>query len=145
MSRVNRSAEQERALRSRIMSAVRHEGTAPELAVRSRLHRMGLRFRLHAQLPGRPDIVLPRHRWAIFVHGCFWHRHHGCSLASMPSSNVAFWRDKFDRNIARDARVVRELRSLGWRVSVIWECETRDRAHLDRRLKKLVPPSGLRR
>jgi len=94
--------------------------------VRRALHAMGKRFRLFRRdLPGRPDIVLPRYRIALFVHGCFWHRHEGCRLSSTPKTRIEFWNDKFVTNIARDARNVAELRALGWRVGVIWECETR--------------------
>lgn len=109
--------------RSERMSRIRGTDTAPELALRSALHRLGLRYRLHAnELPGKPDIVLPRHGTVIFVHGCFWHRHRGCSIANMPKSNADFWLGKFDRNVRRDARNARALRAAGWRVLVAWEC-----------------------
>jgi DNA mismatch endonuclease (patch repair protein) len=95
------------------------------MIVRRTLHAMGLRFRLFRRdLPGRPDIVLPKHRLVIFVHGCFWHRHGGCGLSSTPKTRVEFWTEKFATNIARDARNTAELRDLGFRVGVIWECET---------------------
>lgn len=87
------------------------------------MHALGLRFRLHARLPGKPDIVLPRYKAVVFVHGCFWHRHIGCKVASTPKSNTAFWEEKFDRNVTRDDRVRRELEDAGWRVYVAWECE----------------------
>ena len=113
--------------RSRIMRAVRRRDTPPELAVRKALHAMGLRFRLHrTDLPGTPDVVLPRWRVALFVHGCFWHRHPGCPKATVPKSNRAYWESKFAANVARDARVSSELEEMGWKVVVIWECETRD-------------------
>lgn len=85
---------------------------------------MGFRFRLHRKdLPGKPDIVLPRYRTAVFVHGCFWHRHDGCKVATTPKSNIGFWQEKFDRNVARDARSVELLKAQGWTVIVVWECE----------------------
>jgi DNA mismatch endonuclease (patch repair protein) len=114
-------------VRSRMMAGIRGQNTAPELAVRKMLHAMGYRFRLHRRdLPGSPDIVLPKYKTAIQVHGCYWHRHPGCRYASTPSSNVEFWLKKFDENVARDQRQQAELELLGWRVVVIWECETRD-------------------
>lgn len=112
------------AERSIRMGRIRAKDTKPELALRRALHVKGLRFRLHgAKLPGKPDIVLPKHKAVIFVHGCFWHRHEGCKVASTPKSNTGFWVDKFDRNIARDARNIALLVELGWRVLVVWECE----------------------
>lgn len=113
----------DRATRSRMMSRIRGRDTKPELLVRSGLHRQGLRFTLHARLPGHPDIVLPRFRTAIFVHGCFWHRHPGCKYATTPSGNADFWQRKFSENVGRDARVQRALEETGWRVMTIWECE----------------------
>lgn len=117
----------DRATRSRMMSGIRGKDTKPELIVRSFLHRSGLRFRLHAKLPGRPDLVLPKYRAVIFVHGCFWHRHNGCRYATTPTSNAAFWREKFDVNVRRDARNKRQLRDLGWTVRVIWSCQLNQR------------------
>ena len=125
---------------SRRLAAVRTRDTAPEMIVRRMLHRMGCRFRLHrADLPGRPDIVLPRHGVALFVHGCFWHRHGDCPLARDPARNSASWRAKFARNVERDARNRAALEELGWRVEVIWECETGDPAGLGRRLRRMFP------
>lgn len=110
--------------RSELMAGIRGQNTAPELAVRRIAHAMGLRFRLHRKnLPGRPDLVFPRHRLAVFVHGCFWHQHQECRFAHIPKSRVSFWKDKFAANIARDQRNIAALHSLGWRVLVIWECE----------------------
>jgi DNA mismatch endonuclease (patch repair protein) len=110
--------------RSERMSRIRSSNTSPEVALRRALHALGLRFRLHRKdLPGRPDIVLPRYRTAIFVHGCFWHRHDGCKIASTPKSNTEFWMEKFNRNIARDTRSREMLEAQGWRVIVVWECE----------------------
>lgn len=113
----------DKATRSRMMSRIGGKNTSPEVAVRRFLHREGLRFRIHRRdLPGRPDVVLPRYRTVVFVHGCFWHRHAGCRYATTPSTNVAFWEKKFGQNVTRDARNLRELRRLGWRTIVIWEC-----------------------
>lgn len=121
--------------RSEIMSHVRGRDTAPELRLRRLVHGMGYRYRLHVVgLPGRPDMVLARHRAVIFMHGCFWHRHEGCALARMPKSRLEFWQPKLDANRERDARNVRELRRLGWRVLVVWECELGDEARLRRRV-----------
>lgn len=117
----------DRATRSRIMSGIRGKDTRPELQVRSFLHRAGLRFCLHPKLPGKPDLVFPRFRTALFVHGCFWHRHEGCRLATTPSSNTLFWQKKFTENVNRDARKERQLEGLGWRVLVVWACELNDR------------------
>lgn len=125
--------------RSRIMGRVKSRDTVPELAVRSVVHRLGFRFRLcRRDLPGCPDLVLPRHRCVIFVHGCFWHRHKGCQHATMPSSNVRYWRKKFNRNKTRDARIVLQLRQLGWNVLTIWECQTKTELNLRRLLKKTL-------
>lgn len=111
-------------VRSRIMSRIRGKDTAPERVVRSYLHRRGVRFRLTRRgLPGTPDIVLPRYRTVIFVHGCFWHQHPGCQHYGVPKTRQEYWRAKFDRTAERDARKVRELCSLGWKVQIIWECE----------------------
>jgi DNA mismatch endonuclease, patch repair protein len=122
--------------RSRLMARVRQKHTTAELRVRSVLHRLGYRFRLHPRnLPGRPDIVLPKHRTAIFVHGCFWHQHSGCSKASMPKTRQEFWAAKFRANIERDERKERALRDLGWHVVTLWECETRSADNLKERLR----------
>ena len=112
----------DRATRSRMMSGIRGRDTKPEKLVRSFLHRAGLRFRLHASLPGKPDLVFPKHHAVVFVHGCFWHRHAGCRYATMPTTNAAFWQAKFAANVARDNRVTRQLRKEGWRVYVAWSC-----------------------
>lgn len=123
------------AARSRLMAAVRGKDTTPELLVRRMLHRAGLRFRLHrADLPGHPDLVFVRQRTAIFVHGCFWHRHPRCRRTTTPAANRQFWLDKFRANRLRDRRVVRELARLGWRSIIVWECETRETDRLRRRL-----------
>jgi len=112
-------------IRSKMMRGIRGKDTAPEKAVRSVLHSEGLRFRIHRRgLPGTPDIVLPRYRTVIFVHGCFWHQHPGCRHSGVPKRNAPYWRAKFERIAERDARKIRELEALGWAVKVVWECET---------------------
>ncbi len=124
--------------RSWNMSRIRSENTSPERLVRSLLHGMGYRFRLHRKdLPGKPDIVLPKYKTVIEVRGCFWHRHQGCKQASTPKSNEAFWQEKFSRNVARDRRNTRLLKKLGWRVIIIWECETKAENRLMKKLAKL--------
>lgn len=125
--------------RSANMARVRGKDTGPELRVRRIAHRMGLRFRLHRKdLPGKPDLVFPKHRLAVFVHGCFWHRHPGCSRASMPSTRVDFWEAKFAANVERDARQVAALEAQGWRVLVLWECRLKDEALIEAALKEAV-------
>ena len=116
-----------REQRSRIMSAIRGSHTRPELILRAALHRRGLRFRLHAPLPGKPDIVLPRHRLAIFVHGCFWHQHRNCKDGRRPRSNQAYWNPKFRRITLRDQAAIKTLKSMGYDVRVFWECEIETR------------------
>jgi DNA mismatch endonuclease (patch repair protein) len=130
-------------MRSALMSKVRGKDTQPELIVRRKLHELGGRFRLHRRdLPGSPDIVMPSRNVALFVHGCFWHRHENCKMASMPKTRQDFWREKFDANMARDQRNMTDLERLGWRVEVIWECETRKREALSGRLKHLLTNSS---
>lgn len=131
----------DRKTRSRMMSGIRGKNTKPELIVRSYLHRAGLRFRLHRRdLPGRPDLVLPRFRTVVFVHGCFWHRHRACRFSYTPSSNTKFWQAKFDGNVERDRRKTLALRKLGWRVLVVWECSLSDRKleRLARRIRGAI-------
>ena len=112
--------------RSWIMSRVKGRDTKPEVLVRSFVHRMGYRFRVHRrELPGNPDIVLARHRKVIFVHGCFWHGHKGCSRSRRPTTNENFWNNKLNGNIKRDRLNCRELRRMRWKVLVVWECETK--------------------
>ncbi len=116
------------------MSGIRGRHTMPELAVRKALFAAGFRYRLHSKnLPGRPDIALPKWHCAVFVHGCFWHRHPGCKFAYTPKSNVRFWLKKFNENVQRDKSTGAALRKAGWRVLIIWECQTNDRS-----LKKLI-------
>jgi len=110
--------------RSWNMSRIRSSDTKPEMLMRSLLHRIGFRFRVHCRnLPGRPDIVLPRYRTVIFIHGCFWHQHAGCTEASRPSSNTRYWSSKLEANVKRDRRHRRLLRQKGWRALRFWECE----------------------
>lgn len=110
-----------------MMAGIKGRDTGPEITLRKALHRRGLRYRLHGpRLPGRPDIVLPRHRTVVLVHGCFWHRH-GCYLTSTPASNSDFWQAKFAGTVQRDARQTHELVELGWRVATVWECALRER------------------
>lgn len=124
------------------MRSVRRANTAPEMEVRRALHAMGLRFRLHRKdLPGTPDIVLPRYRTAIFVNGCFWHRHEDCSKSTNPRTRAEFWAKKFSENAARDLRKSYALSSLGWSVITIWQCETERREDLRRILESRVHPS----
>ncbi len=113
-----------RKKRSWIMGRIRSKNTKPEIIARSVLHRMGFRFSLRRKdLPGRPDIVLSKHKTVVFVHGCFWHRHRDCRISSMPKSRVGFWKNKFENNISRDRKNKCELRRLGWNVLVLWECQ----------------------
>lgn len=112
------------AQRSERMSRIRSKDTKPEIALRKALHRQGFRFRVHKTgMPGKPDIVLAKFRTAIFVHGCFWHRHPGCKVATTPKSNTRFWLDKFSRNVERDKWALSQLEGAGWQVIVVWECE----------------------
>lgn len=114
--------------RSKNMAAVKNKNTTPEIHVRKILHSMGFRFRLHRRdLPGCPDIVLPKHRLCIFVHGCFWHQHPNCKRATFPETRKEFWAEKFEKNKLRDEIAVRELRRLGWQTIIIWECETKNK------------------
>ena len=117
------------------MALIKGKNTRPELRLRRALHQAGLRYRLHAKdLPGSPDIVFRPSKLALFVHGCYWHRHKGCRLTTTPKTNSEFWLRKFSANVARDSKVRQELESLGWKVFIAWECQTRD----DRSLFALV-------
>lgn len=132
----------DRVTRRRVMQSIRKKDTGPERRVRSALHERGLRFRLHcSDLPGSPDIVLPRHQVVVLVHGCFWHQHR-CKFGKSPKSNLDYWLPKLARNRQRDIEVRRRLRKLDWRVVVIWECETlhpdRLAAVIERRLAHLL-------
>jgi DNA mismatch endonuclease, patch repair protein len=126
MSRRRSTDTLSRAKRSALMSRVRSRNSAPEMQVRSALHGAGFRFRLHRRdLPGKPDIVLPKYRAVVLVHGCFWHQHRNCKKTTLPKQNASFWAKKLRSNVLRDRRVQRRLRDLGWRVIVVWECEVR--------------------
>ena len=125
--------------RSRNMSAIKSKNTKPEIKVRKILHSMGYRFRLHSKdLPGSPDIVLPKYKTVIFVHGCFWHRHENCKYASTPKTRKEFWNKKFTENKKRDSEIQEKIKILDWRSVVIWECETKNIENLrEERFKKL--------
>ncbi|MBN1558783.1 DNA mismatch endonuclease Vsr [candidate division KSB1 bacterium] len=120
------------------MTQVKSTNTKAEIYVRSLLHQMGYRFRLHrADLPGKPDIVLPRYKTAIFVHGCFWHRHKNCNRAKMPRTNIEYWEKKFKKNVSRDRWIKNQLEFLGWNVMVIWECELKKKNELKEKLEEI--------
>jgi DNA mismatch endonuclease (patch repair protein) len=122
----------DKVTRSRMMSGIQGKNTKPELLVRKYLHGRGLRFRLHAkELPGKPDLVFPKYKAVVFVHGCFWHGH-DCPLFKWPTSNALFWRNKIERNRAKDMEVLAALRKAGWRVMVIWECTLKGKVEIDR-------------
>lgn len=124
--------------RSRNMSAVKQRDTGPEIIVRKLLHKLRFRFRLCRKgLPGTPDIVLPKYKTCIFVHGCFWHHHVGCKRATLPKSNKRFWQEKILRNQERDSVNIHDLEDQGWKVLVVWECETKDIAKLELKLSAL--------
>ena len=125
--------------RSWIMSRVKGRDTKPEILVRSLVHLMGFRFRIHRRdLPGNPDIVLPRYGKVIFVHGCFWHGHKRCPRSKRPSTNKGFWNKKLDENIERDKRFRRKLRRMGWKVLVVWQCEIRKPEKLLGKLERFL-------
>ena len=125
--------------RSELMAGIKGKNTKPELIVRAMAHKLGLRFRLHRKdLPGRPDLVFPKYNLAIFVHGCFWHQHEGCSIAHIPKTRSDYWVEKFKRNICRDKQNEETLRSLGWHVLIIWECETGKPEMVQQRLAAAV-------
>ena len=127
-----------KAVRSKIMSKVPQRNTTPEKLVCSYLHRQGFRFRLHRRdLPGSPDIALPKYRTAIFVHGCFWHQHRGCHKSRKPTSNTEYWDEKLSANVVRDRKKITALKKLGWRVIVIWECQTKKPEFLYRKFATL--------
>ncbi|WP_134674714.1 DNA mismatch endonuclease Vsr, partial [Pseudomonas viridiflava] len=121
----------DKVTRSRMMSNIRGKNTRPELVVRKFLHANGYRFRLHRKdLPGNPDIVIPKLRVCIFVHGCFWHRHEGCKYSTTPKTRIDFWNEKFKKNVDRDCKAQAELKKLGWTVITIWECQTKEEGSL---------------
>lgn len=128
--------------RSRVMATVKSTDTTPERKVRSIVHRLGYRFRLHRKdLPGNPDIVLPRHRKVIFVHGCFWHQHPRCSAADRPASNTEYWNKKLNRNIQRDRKNLRALRKDGWQPLVVWECQLKNEARTEAKIRRFLEHS----
>lgn len=128
-----------RAKRSWIMSRVKNRDTAPELLVRLCIHNMGYRFRLHRKdLPGKPDIVLPRHNKLVFVHGCFWHGHRNCKRSKRPATRKRYWNAKIDGNIARYRKQQRKLRRMDWKVLTVWECETRSLEKLMKKLERFL-------
>lgn len=125
--------------RSHAMSRVRSTDTSPERRLRSLIHHMGYRFRLHRRdLPGRPDLAFPSRRKVIFVHGCFWHQHQSCGKAQIPRTRRNYWQAKLTRNVARDARVKRQLRAEGWKVLVVWECQLANLYTLSRRIRRFL-------
>ena len=125
--------------RSRNMSAIKSKNTKPEIKVRKILHSMGYRFRLHSKgLPGSPDIVLPKYKTLIFVHGCFWHRHENCKYASNPKTRKEFWESKFKANVKRDFEIQEKIKNIGWQSVVIWECEIKNKALLINRLQNIL-------
>ncbi|KAA5602829.1 DNA mismatch endonuclease Vsr [Blastochloris sulfoviridis] len=125
--------------RSRLMSRIRCKDTSPEMVVRRAVHALGFRYRLHVdKLPGRPDLVFSGRRKVIFVHGCFWHRHEGCRFAYMPKTRHEFWSAKLERNRERDREVIHRLNEAGWKVMVVWECETREGAALKESLRRFL-------
>lgn len=127
------------ASRSKNMSAIKSKNTKPEVEVRKLLHSMGFRFRLHKKdLPGSPDIVLPKYKTVIFVHGCFWHRHQRCKFASNPKTRVDFWNKKFKDNIERDIKVRKELENLEWNCLIIWECQIKNKTYLKEKLRTFL-------
>ena len=124
--------------RSRNMSAIRSKNTKPEIAVRKLLHSLGYRFRLHKKnLPGSPDIVLPKYKTVIFVHGCFWHRHENCKYATTPKTRKEFWENKFSANKKRDKKILKEIKNLGWKSIIIWECQLK--GDIKKLIKDLLP------
>jgi DNA mismatch endonuclease (patch repair protein) len=132
-------------VRSQMMAAIRSKNTSPEIRVRKLLHRNGFRYRLHpSELPGKPDIILPRYRVCIFVQGCFWHRHPGCKYSTTPKTREDFWATKFDQNSARDHRNQGELLRRGWRVIEIWECGIRKPHEELQWLIEVIPDSSQR-
>lgn len=132
-----------RSKRKEMMSSVKQRHTKPEITVRKLLHRLGYRFRLHSKkLPGTPDIVLPKYKSVIFVHGCFWHQHKGCRKSRRPTSNVEFWNEKLDKNIERDNRKESELKNAGWKVLTVWDCEIKDEDLLIEKVKNFLTQSA---
>ena len=121
------------------MAAVKSRDTTPEISIRKALHSLGYRFRLHRKdLPGKPDIVLPKHMTCIFVHGCFWHQHSGCKRATVPENNREFWKEKFVKNLRRDEEARKALKILGWKVLVVWECEIKAEKSFEKIMRRFA-------
>lgn len=128
-----------KARRSENMRRIRSKNTSPELIVRKAVSALGYRFRLHSKkLPGKPDLVFPKLKKAIFVHGCFWHQHKNCIDGRLPKSRLGYWKPKLDKNVLRDRRNRRELKKLGWQTFVVWECQTANPERLPARLNKFL-------
>ena len=135
-----------RRKRSQIMSRISGKNTKPEILVRSILHRMGYRFRVHKKdLPGKPDITLPKHKKVIFVHGCFWHGHKNCPRSKRPGTNIEFWNKKIDGNIERDKKNIQSLESLGWKTLVLWTCEIKNQDVLMHKLISFMETNSVNR
>ncbi len=133
------------SVRSRMMASIQAKNTKPELKLRKILHAAGYRYRLHHQsLPGKPDIVMPKHRLCIFIQGCFWHRHQGCKYTTFPKTRVEFWEKKFDDNVRRDCRNIDSLIQQGWRVFEIWECGIKHRDHEFEKIFDLISNRSVR-
>jgi DNA mismatch endonuclease (patch repair protein) len=129
--------------RSWNMSRIRSKDTRPEKVVRSLLHKMGYRFRLYRNdLPGKPDIVLPKYKTVIFIHGCFWHRHKRCKRCTTPSTNQAYWFKKFERNVAKDKANLNMLKKAGWKIVVVWECWVKNLDRIKAMLEKSIMPKN---
>lgn len=125
--------------RSQIMASISGKETKPEIAVRSYLFKQGFRFRKNVKnLPGKPDIVLPKYKTVVFIHGCFWHGHKNCNKATLPTSNIKFWQAKITANISRDAKAQKDLKKLGWRMIIIWECNIKNKVIFDNTMRKLT-------
>lgn len=128
-----------KAERSRIMGLIKGKDTAPEILIRKYLFSRGFRFRVNdTRYPGKPDIILPKYKTAIFVHGCFWHGHPDCKWANLPKTNTDFWAEKISKNISRDNKNKEELQALGWKVLLVWDCELRNKKTRDSRIDLLV-------
>ena len=126
--------------RSRNMAAIKSKNTKPEIAVRKNLHALGYRFRLHRKdLPGKPDIVLPKYKTVIFVNGCFWHQHKGCKYSRLPKTNIDFWKRKLEGNTQRDKLKQSKLKDMGWKVINIWECQTKEIDDIRNLIKENLP------
>ncbi len=122
-----------------MMSGIKGKNTKPELLLRSALHKLGFRFRIQRKdLPGKPDIVLPKYKTIIFVHGCFWHRHPGCKYAYTPKSNIEFWTNKLEGNVIRDRLTEKALEEMGWRILIVWECEVKTLVENNARLRAMI-------